>query len=104
MISETMINASNSTPDCQRKIVWVKGITPVIDRIEGGRLAGLACNCAADDDSTRPATGWLTSVKANDVCNRPWKPLNNRSKSAPHNCGTMKKPCANRRKWKRSGN
>ena len=23
---------------------------PVIDRIEGGRLAGLACNCAAEDD------------------------------------------------------
>ncbi len=38
------------TPDCQRKMVSVNGITPVIARIDGGRLAGLACNCAADDD------------------------------------------------------
>ncbi|MNT90014.1 hypothetical protein D3C72_2308420 [compost metagenome] len=50
MISEMTIRASSITPDCHRKIVCVKGITPVIDRIEGGRLAGLACNCAADDD------------------------------------------------------
>ena len=49
--SETITSAANRTPDCQRKMVWVNGITPVIDRIDGGRLAGLACNCAAEDDS-----------------------------------------------------
>ena len=51
MISDTTISASNSTPDCHKKIVSVNGIMPVIDRIDGGKLAGLACNCAADDDS-----------------------------------------------------
>ncbi|MNC80401.1 hypothetical protein D3C75_1331810 [compost metagenome] len=56
MISEMTIKASNMAPDCQRKIVCVNGITPVIDRIDGGRLAGLACNCAADDDRPRAHT------------------------------------------------
>ena len=53
---ETTTSASNITPDCQRKMVWVKGMTPVIDRIDGGRLAGLACNCAADDDKPKAHT------------------------------------------------
>lgn len=56
MTSETTIKASSNTPDCQRKMVWVNGITPVIDRIDGGRLPGLACNCAADDESPRAQT------------------------------------------------
>lgn len=48
---DTTISPAVSAMDCQRKIVWVKGITPVMASNPGGIDAGFACNCAADDDS-----------------------------------------------------
>ena len=39
-----------TTIDCHRKIVSENGITPVIGSRLLGRLAGLACSCAAEED------------------------------------------------------
>src|SRR5262245_33195117 len=50
MITVTMTSTAVSAIDCHRKIVCVNGSTPVIGSKPGGMLAGLACNCAADDD------------------------------------------------------
>src|ERR1700685_4121132 len=50
MRAETTIKIAVSAIDCQRKIVSVNGMTPVIASKVFGMLAGLACNCAADDD------------------------------------------------------
>ena len=38
-----------SSIDCHSRIVSANGITPVIASTVGGRLAGFACNCAADE-------------------------------------------------------
>jgi hypothetical protein len=46
---EITISTSARTIDCHRKIVSVKGITPVIASSVLGRLAALACSCAADE-------------------------------------------------------
>ena len=46
----TPANTAASSSDCQRKIVSVKGITPVTANSAGGMLAGFACNWAAEDD------------------------------------------------------
>ncbi len=51
MRSDTTINTHVNTIDCHRKMVWLKGSTPVIASNPGGMLAGLACSCAADDDN-----------------------------------------------------
>ncbi len=48
--SDAAISTAVSTIDCHRKIVWLKGNTPVIASSPGGMLPGLACNCAADED------------------------------------------------------
>ena len=47
--SETPISTAVSTIDCHRKIVSVKGSTPVISSRPGGIEAGLACSCAAEE-------------------------------------------------------
>ena len=44
------------TIDCHRKIVDPKGMTPVTLSMAAGMLAGLACNCAEEDDSPRAHT------------------------------------------------
>jgi hypothetical protein len=49
--SEAAIRIAVSSSDCQRKIVCVNGSTPVISSKPGGMLSGLACSCAAEDDS-----------------------------------------------------
>jgi acetyl esterase/lipase len=49
------------TSDCQRKIVSVNGMTPVIGSSAGGMLAGLACSSAADEDS--PSAQMLPSPR-----------------------------------------
>src|SRR6202030_2805735 len=49
--SGTVTNSNNAATaaDCHRKIVCENGITPVMSSSGFGRLAGLACNCAADE-------------------------------------------------------
>ena len=51
--SATAIDTTISTPaiaiDCHRKMVSVKGITPVMFRMLLGRLLALACSCAAEE-------------------------------------------------------
>lgn len=49
--SDTLIRIAVSAIDCHRKIVCENGSTPVISTSPGGMLAGLACSCAAEDDS-----------------------------------------------------
>src|SRR5690606_695894 len=49
--SDMAIRIAVSTIDCHRKMVSVNGSTPVISTSPGGMLAGLACSCAAEDDS-----------------------------------------------------
>src|SRR5262245_26053426 len=50
MTTEIASSTAVITIDCQRKIVSENGMTPVIGSRLLGRLAALACNCAADDD------------------------------------------------------
>src|SRR5450432_3199750 len=50
MSTETVIRTAVNANDCHRKIVSVKGITPVIASSGLGMLAGFACNWAADDE------------------------------------------------------
>src|SRR4249919_397817 len=47
--TDTAINTLVSAIDCHRKIVCENGNTPVIASNAGGMLAGLACNCAAEE-------------------------------------------------------
>src|ERR687889_1988699 len=47
--TEIAISTTAITIDCHRKIVSVNGITPVIGSKDAGKLAGLACSCAADE-------------------------------------------------------
>ena len=42
--------------DCQVRIVAPKSSTPVISSSSGGSEAGVACNCAADDDKPSAQT------------------------------------------------
>src|SRR3974390_1107749 len=51
MMIETINTTMVITTDCQRKIVSENGITPVMGRRLFGRLAALACSCAAEEDS-----------------------------------------------------
>ena len=46
---ETTIRVPHNAMDCHRKIVSEKGMTPVISSRGFGKLAGLACNWAADE-------------------------------------------------------
>ncbi len=46
---ETAIRMPQSSIDCQRKMVSVKGMTPVIARSGLGMLAAFDCSCAADE-------------------------------------------------------
>ena len=49
MIVETTSSTRPIVIDCHRKMVSLNGSTPVICSNGSGRLAGLACNCAADE-------------------------------------------------------
>ena len=49
--TETTSKAAVTAIDCHRKIVSENGITPVIGSSDLGRLAGFACNCAAEEES-----------------------------------------------------
>src|SRR5262249_27870393 len=49
--TETARSTTVITTDCHRKIVSENGITPLIDNRLLGKLAALACNWAADEDS-----------------------------------------------------
>ena len=51
MATEITSRTSVTSIDCHKKIVSENGMTPVIDSNPFGRLAGFACNCAADEDS-----------------------------------------------------
>ena len=48
--TETASSVAVMTIDCHRKIVSENGMTPVIGSRLLGKLAALACNCAADED------------------------------------------------------
>src|SRR5215468_10578533 len=50
MITEIISSTAVITIDCQRKIVSENGITPEMGSRLFGRLAGLACSCAADEE------------------------------------------------------
>ena len=50
MIHEMTTSTTVIAIDCHRKMVSENGITPVIGSSAFGRLAALACSCAADDD------------------------------------------------------
>ncbi len=50
MITEVTISTIVTTMDCQRKMVSLKGMTPVIGRSDFGRLFALAWSCAAEED------------------------------------------------------
>src|SRR4051794_16992137 len=49
--TEITINVPASASDCQRKIVCVSGITPVIGSSDAGIDDFVACSSAADDES-----------------------------------------------------
>src|SRR3974377_907972 len=51
MMIETINNTMVITTDCQRKIVSENGMTPVMGSRLFGRLAALACSCAAEEES-----------------------------------------------------
>src|SRR5262245_54167034 len=50
MTTEIARRTAVTATDCQRKIVSENGMTPVMGNRLLGRLAALACNCAAEDD------------------------------------------------------
>ena len=47
--TETTISTAAMAIDCHRKMVWLNGSTPVMASTGLGRLAGLACSCAAEE-------------------------------------------------------
>jgi len=51
MATETTSSTAVIKTDCHRKIVSENGMTPEIESRLLGRLAALACSCAADEDN-----------------------------------------------------